>query len=305
MLAALFVVVCALGAAGAIIVFAWGWTLLRTDPPVPQYLVRQRVRRRRRLPQDDRGPTSAMLEAIGRPFRHTLANLLGRERMASAQRRIGAAGKANVVTPEQYLARRAGAIVLMSVIGILFLLLRLWAPGVLFILLGQVWVDGHLWVLARNRAGQIERQLPDFLDVLAVTVSAGLGFRRALARVAQAMPGPLAEEFTIALHQMELGTSRREAFRQLRDRARSAPLTQLITAILQAEELGAPLSDALVEIATDMRQNAAQLARRQAARTVPRVTLVTAFLLVPAVLILFVGSIVFALFIGGDSGFLG
>jgi tight adherence protein C len=135
--------------------------------------------------------------------------------------------------------------------------------------------------------------MPDFLDVLAVTVSAGLSFRHALARVADSMPGALADEFTIALRQMDLGTPRREAFEDLRSRNSSEALNQFVTAILQAEELGAPLANALVEIASDMRRESAQWAKRKAQKNTPKVTAVTAALVLPAFMLLVVGAMFF------------
>lgn len=298
-MATLLILLGALVAASVVIVFARGWVMLKTDPPVPRYLVRAPARRRAPLPKDEKGPLSAILEGFGRPFAGMLGSFLGPDRVRRARRRIGAAGKANVLTPETYLARRAGAMLLFGLLGIGFLVVKQWLVGFLFIAMGLGWTDLHLWLLARKRTNEIEKQLPDFLDVLAVTVSAGLGFRRALSRVAETFPGPLSEEFGVALNQMDLGTTRRDAFRQLRDRSHSAPLAQLITAILQAEELGAPLSDALVDIAKDMRQNSAQLARRRAARTVPRIQLAITFLMVPAALMLFAGALLLTLFAGG------
>lgn len=295
----------ALGGGLCVVVFAWGWVLAKTDPPVPRYLVRTPVRRRTSLPKTQAGPLTGLFEAVGRPFREPLRSVLGPDRLSRARHRIGAAGLTNALTPDVYLVRRAGAIVLFGVSGVLFCLLQWWFVAVVFIVLGQVWVDGQLWLLARRRSDEIERKLPDFLDVLAVTVSAGLGFRRALARVTESMPGALAEEFSIAIHQMDLGTSRRDAFGQLKARNRSPSLNRFLTAVLQAEELGSPLSEALVEIATDMRQNTAQVARRRAARVAPRIQLVVTFLLVPGALILFIGSILITLFGEGGIGVFG
>lgn len=300
MAATLVLAACAAAAGGFIVLFAWGFVLLKTEPEVPRYLRRKR-RRRAPLPKDDTGPLNSMLEGVGRPFRGILGSILGPVRLERVRRRIGAAGRGNVLTTDVYLSRRAGAIVVLTILGAGSIYLEQYFLGVMMLVFGQIWTDGHLWLLARNRAAQIERELPDFLDVLAVTVSAGLGFRRALDRVIENMRGPLAEEFNIAIHQMDLGTPRRDAFRQLRDRNNAPSLNQFLTAVLQAEELGAPLTDALVEIATDMRQNTRQLARRRAARAAPRIQLVVVFFLVPGALILFLGSLILAAISGGAT----
>ena len=94
---------------------------------------------------------------------------------------------------------------------------------------------------------------------------------RALQRVAEALGGPVGEEMLTALRQMELGATRREAFLALRARNDSESLSTFVGAQLQAEELGVPLSEALNDIAQDMRRAAAQDARRRAARAAPRI----------------------------------
>jgi tight adherence protein C len=138
----------------------------------------------------------------------------------------------------------------------------------------------------RLRREQLDRDLPDFLDVLAVTVSAGVAFRPALSQVSARFGGPLAEEFTTALHQIANGASVRGAFIQLRDRNNSESLSEFVTAYMQSEELGAPMVETLNQIAGDMRKASAQRQRRKAARVAPRVTLVNSLVLVPGALII-------------------
>ena len=106
--------------------------------------------------------------------------------------------------------------------------------------------------------------------MLTVTVGAGLGFRNALDRVSSELEGPLSEEVQTVLRQLSLGSSRRAAFEGLKERNDSETLQQFVTALLHAEELGAPLGDTLSAIATDMRKAFAQDARRRAARAPSR-----------------------------------
>lgn len=141
---------------------------------------------------------------------------------------------------------------------------------------------------ARRRREQINRDLPDFLDVLAVTVTAGLGFRSALATVADRFGGPLSEEIKTVLNQVNNGATIRSAFSAMRARSASEAIDEFVTAYLQSEELGAPLSDTLNNIATDMRRASAQRMRQKASKVSPRVTVVVTMVLVPGALILFV-----------------
>ena len=78
--------------------------------------------------------------------------------------------------------------------------------------------DVYLSRAGRLRQEAIERTLPDFLDILAVSVRAGLGYRYALRRVAESLGGPVGEEMLIVLRQIDLGQDRRDAFLALRER---------------------------------------------------------------------------------------
>lgn len=152
---------------------------------------------------------------------------------------------------------------------------------------------------ARQRRELIDRDLPDFLDVLAVTVSAGLGFRSALATVAARFGGPLAAEMQHTLNQMDNGASLRSAFLDLRARTDSEAMDEFITAYLQSEELGAPMVDTLNEIAGDIRRADAQRLRQKAAQAEPRVTLIVTVVMVPGCIIL-IGTGMFVAF-GADQ----
>jgi tight adherence protein C len=170
---------------------------------------------------------------------------------------------------------------------------------------GSWWIVVTLFVLgyllptmvvsseAKERQEEVDRSLPDFLDVLAVTVSAGLDFRAALGRVSDAFEGPLPEEVRTALQQMALGESRREALEGLRTRNSSESLSEFVSALQQAEDLGSPLQSALTEIAADVRRSYAQEARRKAAKVEPRLSLLLTVTLIPAsLLIVGVGSFI-------------
>lgn len=225
-------------------------------------------------------------------------SLLSPSRRAKIQHRIDAAGKPGGLTIEGYAGRRAVFTALGLGVGVLYLLQGRLVLGLLLAgggtLLTDLWLSG----MARQRQERIERDLPDFLDVLAVTVGAGLGFSEGLRRVSEALGGPLAEEILVALRQVELGNDRRTAFRALQERTDSESLSSFVSAVLQADELGAPLVDTLRQIALDLRRAAHQHARQAAARAAPRVSLVVTLMILPAVVIL----VAAALFLGTDFG---
>ena len=155
--------------------------------------------------------------------------------------------------------------------------------------MGWIGIDTWLSRTGRRRQAQLERDIPDFIDILAITVRAGIGYRAALHRVGTSLSGPAADEVLATLRQMDLGATRREAFEGLRSRNRSPTLDSFVAAQLQAEELGVPLADALGSIAADTRRAAAQAARTRAQRAAPRITIVVSLLLPATMLLIGVG----------------
>jgi len=213
-------------------------------------------------------------------------------RRESVDRRIDLAGRPGGLTVQRFYGYKAAGLLLL---GGPFALMAAGggSPLALLIAAGLGWwfPDIYITRAGRVRQEQIERDLPDFMDILAVTVRAGLGYRLSLARVAESLGGPVGDEMLVALRQMELGASRRAAFEALRERNASEQLSSFVAAQLQAEELGVPLSEALNDIAADMRRAAHQAARRRAARATPRVSLIITSLILPGTMILIAVSI--------------
>ncbi|WP_333756725.1 DUF5936 domain-containing protein [Streptomyces sp. IBSBF 3352] len=232
------------------------------------------------------GAVDSLIDRMGMRYAPAVLRLMGPKLVARYRRKIDLAGNPGGLTVDRYAARRA-VYGFLGAVGFLVFLLR-GQPLVALLLLafGAFWTEVGIWSAIRIRKDEIERTLPDFLDVLAVVVSAGLGFRQALDRVAGRYEGPWADELRITLRQMDLGMSRRQAFAELRRRNDSEQVAMFVTALQQGEELGAPIVDTLVALAKDMRRTDAQNARRKAARAVPRATLMITTFMVPATLIL-------------------
>ncbi|MEU1615783.1 DUF5936 domain-containing protein [Streptomyces sp. NPDC008238] len=226
------------------------------------------------------------VDRLGMRWAPLVLRLMGPARVNRIRTRIDHAGHPYGLTVDRYAARRAVYGALGALAALVLLQAGHWFVALLMVAYGLGWTDLGIWLAVRRRRDEIERTLPDFLDVLAVVVSAGLGFRQALERVASVYKGPWSDEIRIALRQMDVGVSRRDAFDQLRRRNGSEQVGQFVTALQQGEELGAPIARTLLQIATDMRRTEAQNARRRAARTVPRATGVVTTLLVPATMIL-------------------
>ena len=154
----------------------------------------------------------------------------------------------------------------------------------------------YLWLAQalRNRQKKLNRDLPDFLDILAVTVRSGLPFRNALERVCEHFEGPVSEEMITALHEMRLGVSRRDAFTAVRKRGRSENIDTFVTALLQSEELGTPIGEALQAIVKEIRRERAEQVRRDAAKASPKVSFVATMTMLPGTIVLMIGGMLYA-----------
>lgn len=249
------------------------------------------------LPEESKrhGPTRQLIDLLGARFGPVLLSRMSDGRRDSIRRRLDLAGRPGGMTVERYAELKAAAMAIGSVGGVIWVLLtRSWLLGLVVAALGFIVVDIWISRVGRHRQALLARELPDFIDILAITVRAGTGYRAALGRVASSLQGPPAEEIERTLREMDLGATRREAFEALRDRNSSVTLDIFVGAQLQAEELGVPLSDALANIAADTRRAAAQEARRRAQRAAPRISLIAVTCLLPATMLL----IAVGLFIG-------
>ncbi|MFD8230481.1 DUF5936 domain-containing protein [Streptomyces sp. NPDC059696] len=228
----------------------------------------------------------SLVDRLGMRYAPSVLRLMGPKRVAKYRRKIDLAGNPGGLTIDRYAARRAVYGMIGGLGGFIALTKGSVFAALLMIAFAVFWADVGIWSAIRIRKDAIERTLPDFLDVLAVVVSAGLGFRQALDRVSSKYEGPWADELRITLRQMDLGMSRRQAFDELRKRNDSEQVAMFVTALQQGEELGAPIVDTLVALAKDMRRTDAQNARRKAARAVPKATLMITTFMVPATMIL-------------------
>ncbi|MFD5100999.1 DUF5936 domain-containing protein [Streptomyces albidochromogenes] len=243
--------------------------------------------------------TESAVDRLGMRFAPAVLRLMGGRRVDKKRRKIDMAGNPGGLTVDRYAARRAVYGLFGGFSALVLLLKDLPLFGAFCIAYGWFAADVTIWQAIRERKDVIERTLPDFLDVLAVVVSAGLGFRQALDRVSEKYEGPWADEVRITLRQMDMGVSRRQAFDELRRRNESEQVSQFVTALQQGEELGAPIADTLIQIANDMRRTDAQNSRRRAAKAIPKTTVVTLAFMVPATLLLIVTN----MFLGSETDF--
>jgi tight adherence protein C len=152
-------------------------------------------------------------------------------------------------------------------------------------LLPGIWLGGRI---ARRRR-QVLKGLPDALDLLSISVGAGLGFDGALQEVLGRWKNALTEELAIAQRDMRLGKSRRAALRELTERTDVPEVAQFAAAVIQAEQLGAPLRETLLVQAEQIRLAQRHRAEEQARKAAVKMMLPAGLCIFPALLIVLIG----------------
>jgi tight adherence protein C len=140
-----------------------------------------------------------------------------------------------------------------------------------------------------ERQGAILKDLPDTLDLLAISVEAGMGFEGALEIVCAHFDSPLSEEFSRTLHEMELGLPRRDAFQNLKRRTEVPELSNFVLALLQADALGIPIGRVLKTQSTEMRNKRRQWAREKAAKLPVKMLFPLIGFVFPSILVVIMG----------------
>jgi tight adherence protein C len=148
---------------------------------------------------------------------------------------------------------------------------------------------------ARRRGQTIEIELPDVLDLLRVAVAAGLSPRRALTEVGRRHPGTLARELRRAAARADLGEPVEHTLSQFEARCPATGIAAFVAALRRAERHGAPLGPTLAAQAEEARSRRAAHRAELAAKAAPKIQLVVALLLVPAVLLLMAAALIPAL----------
>lgn len=149
----------------------------------------------------------------------------------------------------------------------------------------------YLSKLISNREHEAKKSLPFAIDLLVVTVEAGLGFEMALKRVSQKMEGALAEEFRRVNEEIQLGATRRQALQNLLDRLQVEELSSLVSAIIQAGEMGASVGQVLRIQADQMRTERRQSIEEQAQKAPVKMLIPMVMFIFPTIFIVIGGPI--------------
>lgn len=153
------------------------------------------------------------------------------------------------------------------------------------------WFGPTLWIyqVGYDRNELIRRELPDAIDLLTISVEAGLAFDAALAQVARSSDGPLAKELFRVLQEMQLGTGRLTALRALADRTDVEELRIFVAAMVQADTFGIPIASVLRVQSREMRVKRSQRAEEKAQQVPVKILFPLIFCILPALFIVVMG----------------
>ncbi len=150
----------------------------------------------------------------------------------------------------------------------------------------------YLSVIIKKRRIAIQKSMPDFFDMVNLSIEAGMGLDAALLKVSKNSKGPLSEEFLQTIEDMKLGKSRREAFYDLRKRVPVHQFQSIITSLIQADMLGVGMAKVIRSLTGRIREQRTQLAREQAMKAPVKMIFPMMFFIFPALFIVMLGPLV-------------
>ena len=251
--------------------------------------------RRRAAPgQRQEGFRERAVEPMKMGLAHAVLKLSPRMTVDKVSRRLMGAGVGRAFSPTSFLASKA-VFAILGFLGGTFLggLAGKGSLGILlalfFLFVGFMLPDMFVSFKARGRREEIRAELPDALDLLAVSVEAGLGFDAAIAKLTEHMEGPLVEEFALSLGEMRIGETRQHALEKMVQRVQAPELASFVRAIIQADQLGISLGRILRVQATDTRNKRQAAAEEKAMKAPIKMLFPTALFIFPSMFLIILG----------------
>lgn len=244
-------------------------------------------------------------ERVVKPLIHASARFVTRflpkQYVESTRLKLETAGNPNNWSATDFLGVRGLAGVMLGGVAVLFLN-ALGAPvaqrfllTIIFALLGfqlpVIWLGGKI----RSRKNEVIRALPDALDLLTISVEAGLGFDAAMAKVNEKWDNELSRAFGRAIAEMRMGQSRREALRNLAARMDVPEVNNFIATVIQADQLGVSIAKVLRIQSEQMRIRRRQRAEEEAQQAPLKMTFPLVLLIFPSIYILLLGPAILIL----------
>ncbi|MGB7606475.1 MAG: type II secretion system F family protein [Lutisporaceae bacterium] len=199
------------------------------------------------------------------------------------------------------ISMQIGAIII-EIIGVISIWIAFAVPVpkimlILAALIGLTYIFPGLYLkqLIQERQHEIEKSLPDVIDLLTVSIEAGLSFDGAMSKLAEKMSGVLVSEFSIVLKEMKMGISKRDALKSMIDRVPLANLITFVGAIIQADQLGVSIGNVLRIQSNLMRQKRRQRASELAMKAPIKILFPMIFFIMPTIFIVLLGPVIIKL----------
>jgi tight adherence protein C len=207
--------------------------------------------------------------------------------------RLLAAGLAQRITPASFLAIKGGTMVGAVLLGLVIAAFVSFASAIILLpvfgMLGFIGPDFILSSRIKKRRELVRSALPDALDLLAVSVEAGLGFDGAVTKLTEHMDGPLIEEFGLLLSEIRMGESRQTALKNMASRVGAPELSAFVRAVVQADQLGISLGRILRVQAADTRLRRQATAEEKAMKAPIKMLFPTVIFIFPAMFVVLLG----------------
>lgn len=238
------------------------------------------------------------LQRIAERIGQSMSGQLTRIDMAQMRRDLLGAGF-YTVTPEAYLGYR---IIATSVLTAFLVLFAATAPSMLMImgvLIGAVlgWRVPSIVIQRRaaQRYAEVDRELPELIDLLVVSVEAGLGLGGALQLITNRLTGPLGDELRLTLREQSMGLDANQALSNLLDRCDTPSVRSFVRSLQQGERLGVSIGSILRNLAVEMRTRRRQAAEERAQKAPIKMLFPLIFLIFPAMFVVLLGPAFFSL----------
>jgi tight adherence protein C len=147
---------------------------------------------------------------------------------------------------------------------------------------------------ARGRLEEVDYSLPELIDILVVTIEAGLGFSGSIRTASERISGPLGDELRLALQEQNMGLTTEEALRNMMGRADTPAMRSFVRAVTQGETLGVSIGDILRSLAIEMRKRRKAAAEERAQKAPIKILFPLVFLIFPALFIILLGPAIFS-----------
>lgn len=154
---------------------------------------------------------------------------------------------------------------------------------------------------AKKRQDQLRNDLPDFLDTVSISLQAGSNLDNAVKEVIKYFNGPMHEEFSKYLQEIELGVPRDKAYAGLLTRNDNEDFQSFIKSLIQATKLGVPMATTFKNQADDIRKITLEQVKEKASKASPKVTLITSMIIAPLIMLLIIGLLILNMIYGENN----